>query len=87
MKQTLPASGASGSFGRIDWSGRRRGRVAFSGLGQTKRLTKFHIDSGANIGVVLQELPRGFAALPDAFALVAVPGTALLDGIMCDTQV
>src|SRR5580692_8012897 len=84
MRLTLPASG--------NWSrcrGVRHGNGLGHGirLGQPQRLAQLGIDGLADIGIVLEELPRVLPALPDPIAFVAVPRPALLDDVLRRAQI
>src|ERR1035438_6501012 len=60
---------------------RRRYRHAVR-LDQSQRLAHFGIDGPTDVRIVLQELPRILASLADPVALIAEPGTALLDDVL-----
>src|ERR1035441_10359743 len=72
-------------------NGHRYRRFSRSGsrvsLNQAQCLTQFGIEVLADVAVVLQELPRIFAALADSFALVAEPGSALLHHVLRHAEI
>ena len=64
-----------------------RGALGGIRLHQSQQLPQFAVDRHPDIGVVLQELARGFPALADALALVAEPGAALFHHVLRHPQV
>src|SRR6202521_1854862 len=65
----------------------RRWHSRLLGPNQAQLFTQLRVDLLGHIRVFAQELLGVIATLPDALALVAVPGAALLDQVMLHAQV
>ena len=86
--RSAPSPARRGWHGRDPTAGRCNRRGSGSGrrlrrpLGQSQRFAHFGIELGHHVFVVFQELARILAALPNAFALVAVPGAGFFDDVV-----
>src|SRR5579883_2109024 len=56
-------------------------------LQQAQRFPQFGVESLPDVRIVFQELARVLAALANAIALVAEPGSALLDDVLRDAEI
>src|SRR5271170_1783857 len=72
----------------VGWDGWNRwGFNGFGGRADAQLLPDLRVELGKNVGVILEEAADVFAALADAFAVIAVPGAGLLHDVVQHGQI